>query len=771
MSDIVKHHQSQYRGWIYKWTNYLKGYQKRWFVLQNGLLSYYRNQAEMAHTCRGTINLANAFISTEDSCTFIISNGGAQVFYLKATSEVERQKWVTALELAKAEAIRMLEAESDDEESHQPDKFELQNTLRTLSAKLEDLNTCNDLIAKHGHSLQKTLTELEQLTDPTDITNKLKAVNERATIFRITTNAMINACAEYKDFTQTHGKRWQKVLQFEHDQRMKLEEMVEQLAKDQASLENKARKSLHNTKPDKSGSDEEDFFDALDHHVQEEFEVVLPHDPPLRHRRTDSDFSIDSANYNEDDMSSESEQEESDKARVYTSSKTGSPQKLKYEKSGHRRTCSYDKGKNRTTMPETNTVECVHSEGAALTQSKKIRRKRIPDRPNFSLNLWSIMKTCIGKELSKIPMPVNFNEPLSMLQRLTEELEYSHLLDNAGQCQDSAEQLTWVAAFTISAYAPTTSRTGKPFNPLLGETYEFDRRDDLGWRTLAEQVSHHPPTLATHSEGKDWTLSQEFTMTSKFRGKYLQIIPLGIAHLIFHKSGNHYTWRKVTTTVHNIIVGRLWVDSHGEMDIVNHQNGDKCHLKYAAYSYFSREIPRKVTGVVTDAQGTPKWVLTGTWDAQMECAQVLHIDESNKGKPVFETGPHKLLWKCNKPLPDYEKIYHFTQLSCELNEPEDGVAPTDSRNRPDQRFMENGQWDEANRTKVLLEEKQRAARRKREQEMETAKAEGRDLPLYQPMWFKKERDPITGNLIYRSTGEYWDCKVKKDWSRCPDIFL
>ena len=40
------------KGWLYKWTNYIKGYQKRWFVLQNGLLSYYRNQAEMAHTCR-----------------------------------------------------------------------------------------------------------------------------------------------------------------------------------------------------------------------------------------------------------------------------------------------------------------------------------------------------------------------------------------------------------------------------------------------------------------------------------------------------------------------------------------------------------------------------------------------------------------------------------------------------------------------------------------------------------------------------------------------
>lgn len=39
------------------------------------------------------------------------------------------------------------------------------------------------------------------------------------------------------------------------------------------------------------------------------------------------------------------------------------------------------------------------------------------------------MKNCIGKELTKIPMPVHFNEPLSTLQRLAEDYEYSALLD------------------------------------------------------------------------------------------------------------------------------------------------------------------------------------------------------------------------------------------------------------------------------------------------------------------------------------------------------
>ena len=45
------------------------------------------------------------------------------------------------------------------------------------------------------------------------------------------------------------------------------------------------------------------------------------------------------------------------------------------------------------------------------------RRSRIPDKPDISLNLWSILKSFIGKDLTKIPLPVNFNEPLSMLQK------------------------------------------------------------------------------------------------------------------------------------------------------------------------------------------------------------------------------------------------------------------------------------------------------------------------------------------------------------------
>ncbi|XP_035493523.1 oxysterol-binding protein 1-like isoform X2 [Scophthalmus maximus] len=799
-----------YKGWLFKWTNYIKGYQRRWFVLSNGLLSYYRTQAEMGHTCRGTINLATANITVEDSCNFVISNGGAQTYHLKASSEVERQRWITALELAKAKAVHM-QAESDDSGddcSTAPPtsgqgggcrNSEVQSTLRTMSSKVEDLTTCNDLIVKHGSALQRSLSELEGIRVGGDMGEKTRQVTERATLFRITSNAMINACRDFLSLAQNHSKRWQKALQTERDQRIRLEETLEQLAKQHNHLERAFRgatvlpssfsnpalgnKGGVSAKGDASDEDDDnEFFDAMEDPA--EF-ITVPADPKY-HRRSGSNASglsnetgLDDQSVNFDELSLASNPE--------------SPQPLELEPVRQRRT-------------------------------------RIPDKPNYYLNLWSIMKNCIGKELSKIPMPVNFNEPLSMLQRLSEDLEYYELLDKGAKCQSSLEQMCYVAAFTVSSYSTTVHRTGKPFNPLLGETFELDRLGECGYRSLCEQVSHHPPAAAHHAiSEKGWTLRQEITLASKFRGKYLSIMPLGSIQCLFDKSNNHYSWKKVTTTVHNIIVGKLWIDQSGEIDVVNHRTGDRCHLKFAPYSYFSRDVPRKVTGVVTDKDGKAHYVLSGTWDEKMEFSRVMQSSKGENGtegkqRTVYQTLKAKEIWRKN-PLPDgAENMYFFSSLALTLNEPEEGVAPTDCRRRPDQRLMEEGRWDEANAEKQRLEEKQRTTRREREreavkaastpeeavtedsvtdsplktdaQEIGTEASEVSDetdtedspphtpvasphglLPYlsphqdnYQALWFEKIDDAASGETLHVYKGGYWEAKDQGSWDMCPEIF-
>lgn len=88
--------------------------------------------------------------------------------------------------------LPLLDDSGDEEPTSQSDRSEIQGTLKILVSKLDDLSTCNDLIAKHGAALQRSLSELEGLKVPVEGGEKIKAVNERATLFRITSNAMIN---------------------------------------------------------------------------------------------------------------------------------------------------------------------------------------------------------------------------------------------------------------------------------------------------------------------------------------------------------------------------------------------------------------------------------------------------------------------------------------------------------------------------------------------------------------------------------------------------
>lgn len=74
----------------------------------------------------------------------------------------------------------------------QEERARTQGVLKTLVNKLDDLSTCNELIGKHGAALQRSLNELEELRGGSDSSDRVKAVNERATLFRITSNAMIN---------------------------------------------------------------------------------------------------------------------------------------------------------------------------------------------------------------------------------------------------------------------------------------------------------------------------------------------------------------------------------------------------------------------------------------------------------------------------------------------------------------------------------------------------------------------------------------------------
>ncbi|CAI5762222.1 Oxysterol-binding protein [Podarcis lilfordi] len=370
-----------------------------------------------------------------------------------------------------------------------------------------------------------------------------------------------------------------------------------------------------------------------------------------------------------------------------------------------------------------------------------------PDTSN--INLWNILRNNIGKDLSKVSMPVELNEPLNTLQHLCEELEYSELLDKAAESDDPYERMVLIAAFATSGYASTYYRAGsKPFNPVLGETYE-SIREDKGFRFFSEQVSHHPPISACHCESKNFVFWQDIRWKNKFWGKSMEILPIGTLNVTLPKYGDSYVWNKVTTCIHNILSGRRWIEHYGEITIRNTKSSVCiCKLTFIKVNYWNSNV-NEVQGVVMDQEGKVVHRLFGKWHEGLYCG----------------VGPSaKCIWRPGSMPTNYERYYGFTRFAIELNELDpalkDLLPRTDARFRPDQRLLEDGDLEAAASEKLRIEELQRSRRRYLEENnME-----------HVPKFFKKVID-ANQREAWVSNDTYWELRKDPGFSKVETLKL
>eukprot|EP00177_Eucheuma_denticulatum_P006653 GFKZ01012110.1.p1 GENE.GFKZ01012110.1~~GFKZ01012110.1.p1 ORF type:complete len:821 (+),score=130.85 GFKZ01012110.1:496-2958(+) len=393
-----------------------------------------------------------------------------------------------------------------------------------------------------------------------------------------------------------------------------------------------------------------------------------------------------------------------------------------------------------------------------ISKGFKGRRTRLPNisGKKETLNVFSILKDAVGKDLSKISIPIVLNEPISFLQRLAEDIEYSELLDKGAAESDPNRRMMYVAAMVISHYSSTQGRMGKPFNPLLGETACIIMPDKgKGIRFVAEQVSHHPPISACYAEGSgaSWKYYNSIEIKNKFWGKSLEVFPTGLNHIEFPEYGDHYVLEQVTSCVHNIVIGTMWLDNYGEMEIVNKTNGGRCLINFEKTGWMSNSRSfGAIKGTVYDASGASKIKIGGTWT-----------------ESVYEQLPgnkKNVIWRvADRPDEKASQSYNMTKWAISLNAPvrdeeRPFVAPTDSRLRPDQRALENGEYSQASSYKTALEEGQRQRRRDME-------AKGVN---WEPRWFEKVAGEKEGANDYVFGGEFFKHQAVGDWTRCPDIF-
>jgi len=110
----------------------------------------------------------------------------------------------------------------------------------------------------------------------------------------------------------------------------------------------------------------------------------------------------------------------------------------------------------------------------------------------------------------------------------------------------------------------------------------------------------------------------------------------------------------------------------------------------------------------------------------------------------------------------YGMSTHCLQLNYLPDSLRNCIAPTDTRLRPDQRALENGDFKLAAVEKNRLEEKQRAVRRYNEKTKTQVK------PFYFEEWENPD-DPT--KVYYKYNNLYFEKdRVERNWSRLPDIF-
>lgn len=421
----------------------------------------------------------------------------------------------------------------------------------------------------------------------------------------------------------------------------------------------------------------------------------------------------------------------------------------------------------------------LQEEGSYLGYERPFRTRLAYDEDNRpKVSLWGTLKSMIGRDMTKISLPVSFNECTCLLQRLAEDIEYNDLLSKAAGFDDSTLRAVYVTAFAASEYSSTIDRIAKPFNPLLGETFEY-ARPDQNFRLISEQVSHHPVISACKAQSPKWDYYGENAVDSQFRGRSFDFKHLGKMFCVIrpdngviNSKGERvteelYSWKKVNTSVVGIIVGNPKVDNYGKMEVTNHTTGDVVivDLKQRGWKASSAY---QLSGYAKDRKGQTHWAIGGRWNSKIfakksngDAGESLIDAPEGKVSGDPYSGNKFLVWQV---APRPKVPFNLTSFALTLNDINDNLkqwlAPTDTRLRPDQRLMEDGHFDEAAAEKHRVEEKQRAARRQREQNREQ----------YKPKWFVKRTHPVTGDAFWECNDQYWKMRRDHKLGDAGDIF-
>ena len=383
---------------------------------------------------------------------------------------------------------------------------------------------------------------------------------------------------------------------------------------------------------------------------------------------------------------------------------------------------------NKTIQNSFNEYQC---KDYIKTKSRKQLSKPLTFPPNL------IKEMVSNFTQNKTALPVYFNEPLSMLQKQCEKFYYLDLLNKANEEPEKAKRFCYIAGFIVGEIFLNNGRTLKPFNPIIGETYEYFI-NDLNFRYCAEQVSHKPPVTAFVGETPNFEVYGDTlgNTSFKFFKGCMELSFKNKVHIKLKKTGDHFTYVPPSALAKGIISPPLYVDYSGDLLIENiNDKKYKCELKFIAEGW-TKDSLGNFEGTVYN-EDKVVYLLGGNWKKN-----IYMTDPEGNNKIELLVLDQNLEY-----LKNTSEKYILPEFTCDLNnlteELEKTLPLNDCRFKKDQRFLEEGNTDEAQKYKEKYEEKQR-------KELNNVQ--------HKILFFNQIYDEENEVNYYEPNGKYWDMK-------------
>ncbi|CAF2148709.1 unnamed protein product [Rotaria magnacalcarata] len=653
-----------FEGSLSKWTNVIRGWQYRFFVLDpaQGMLMYYTSKENMAKgEQRGVVLLKDAHlgIDSEDDSTFTIRSNG-KTFHFQARDAEERQKWISNLE----DAICL-------------------NTVNTDNISLSNTAVFQHKIAETDGYLQILIDQVKELEQ---ISSQIQDTKEQESYNRVVLSAKrVIEAVKYSILSLQLAK-----VQMDSNNETKTDIDIRTILvnmninKDEILSNNNEASAITGqfigrTDKNDTSNEQNNGIDSLDFHaavktVRQKFPISSYSSSDDDNDFFDADESIDVSVFSPTTV-----QEQADDKVTMN-----------------------DNPINETTPPSDTQIPFEIYESA---YEEGLEEELAPIDGTIISHL--ISQARISMDLTKITLPTFILERRSFLEMLADFLAHPDEFVNVTDHQTPRDRFIQVVKWYLSAFhaGRKSAVPKKPYNPILGETFQclYDigsssssndaiaKDGPVSWASdnhvtfIAEQTSHHPPIASFYAEcpAKHIQIDGCLWTKSKFLGLSVAVHMIGDATLTLLDHDERYVIT-FPSAYGRSILGVPWFEMGGKVTIDCEKTGYTANIEFLTKPFYNGK-KHQIIGTLFGPDKKEFCKIDGEWNGVMNAK----YSDTKISEVFFDTKKTAVIKKTVRPIAEQSE-YESRRLWKDVTY-----------------YLKSKQMNKATASKSFLEQRQR----------------------------------------------------------------